>query len=112
VDNMYRHFDKNLILHVHIFEMYLSKHKCLWIQSPEDGNDTLKCNNVTCYRLCYILRTITSSSDNVSNLDRAITLKRDKGSYVPKAMKFRNDNFLYSDNALCDDAKCNLALSL
>jgi hypothetical protein len=29
VDNMYRHFDKNLILHVHIFEMYLSKHKCL-----------------------------------------------------------------------------------
>ncbi len=65
----------------------------MYMQVPEVGNVTPKCNGVTRYRLCHILRVITFSSNNGSNLDRAITLRYDNGSYIPIAITFGNDNF-------------------
>ncbi len=43
--------------------------------ATEVGNVTLKCNAITCYCLCHVLRALTFSSDNYSNLNRAITLR-------------------------------------
>jgi hypothetical protein len=37
----------------------------------EVSNVTSKCNGVTRYRLCHVLRAIILGSDNVSNFDRA-----------------------------------------
>jgi hypothetical protein len=59
----------------------------------EVGNVIAKCNSVTCYRLCHVLKAITFSSVYGSNLDRTVTLRRDNGSFVPRAGKVRNDNF-------------------
>ncbi len=46
----------------------------------EVGNVPSKCNGVTRYRLCHVLKAITLTSDNGSNIDTAITLRRDNGS--------------------------------
>jgi hypothetical protein len=48
-----------------------------------------------------------SQSDNGSNFDRAITLGCDDGSSELEAL-----TFLYCAKALCDNANCNVALSL
>ncbi len=59
----------------------------------EVRNDTSKCNSVTCYCLCHVLRAITFSNNHGSNFDRAITKGRDKGSSVSSAIMFRSKSF-------------------
>jgi hypothetical protein len=48
----------------------------------EIGNVTSKCKGVTSYRLSPVLRKITLGSDNGSNFDRAINLRRNNGFHV------------------------------
>jgi hypothetical protein len=59
--------------------------------SAEVGNVTSKFNGVTHHRLGHVLKAITLSSDDSSNFDSVITLRR--GSYVPRAKTVRNNNF-------------------
>jgi hypothetical protein len=43
--------------------------------SAEVDNNTSKCNGVTHYHLCHVLKAITLNSDNGSNFDTAIIFK-------------------------------------
>jgi hypothetical protein len=62
-----------------------------FLLKAEVGNVTSKCNGVTHYCLCHVFKAITFSGDNGSNMDRAKTLRRDKSSFVPRAITFRNN---------------------
>jgi hypothetical protein len=61
----------------------------LGVLGTEVSNITSKCNGVTRYRLCHVLRAITLSCNNSSNFDRAATLRCDIGSNVPRAITFK-----------------------
>jgi hypothetical protein len=61
--------------------------------NAEVGNFISKRNGVTHYRLCNVLRVVTFSSDNGSNLDRAINLRHDNGFCLPRVITFINNNF-------------------
>ncbi len=78
---MYEYVCIYMYVYVYMYVcMYIYGYLHIYIYT-EVGNVTSKRNGVTRYRLCQILRAITFSSDNGSNLDRAITLRRDNGSY-------------------------------
>jgi hypothetical protein len=58
-----------------VFNNYLAYLRCSVY--TEFGNITSKCNGVTRYCLCHVLRAIIFRSDNGSYFDRAITFRND-----------------------------------
>ncbi len=71
------------------------------------SNVASKYNGVTQYRLCHVLDAITFKNKNGSNFSRAITLGCDNGTIELEAITFLN-----CAKTLCDNAKCNIVLSL
>ncbi len=67
--------------------------ECVVGIKPMLANVTLKCNAVTCYRLCHESRAITFRSDNCSNFDRAITLRCDYSSNELETITVRSNKF-------------------
>jgi hypothetical protein len=73
---------------------------------------TSRPNAVARYRYSHALRAITIESNTVSYEPRALTLRSYNFFHMPRAITIKNDNFLHSVEAICDNAKCNIALSL
>jgi hypothetical protein len=73
--------------------------KCLQyiLLYSEVGKVTSKCNSITCYRKCPVFRAITCCSDISLNLDRAITLRCDDGSCVPRVKRLETITLLCWD---------------
>jgi hypothetical protein len=74
-----------------------------------ESSATLFQNVLASHVIAYvILRAITFRSDNGTNFDRAITLGCHNGFNELEAITFLH----YAKEELCNNAKCNLALSL